>query len=145
MLVENGMDQDEFDKTKQFLRSYIKLYIQTPEKELGFLMDSDFYGRKNYIKEMDKLLEKTTLEEVNAAIRKYFQTDNMDVVIITDDSEAKPLADSFKNNTTSPMSYADQLKAELPEEVLLEDAEVENYPLNVKSVEIISSEEPFIK
>lgn len=145
MLVENGMDKEEFEKTKQFLRSYIKLYIQTPEKELGFLMDSDFYGRKDYIKEMDALLKKTTLEEVNAAIKKYFQTENMDIVIITDDSEAKPLADSFKNNLVSPMSYADQLKAELPEEVLSEDSEVENYPLNVKSVEIISSEEPFVK
>jgi zinc protease len=145
LMVKNGMDKEEFEKTKQFLRSYMKLYIQTPEKELGFLMDSHFYNRKDYIKEMDKLLEKTTLEEVNAAIRKYFQTANMDIVIITDDSEAKPLAASFKNNTTSKMSYADQLKAELPQEVLDEDSEVENYPLNVKSVEIISSEEPFVK
>lgn len=145
MLVENGMTQDEFDKTKQFLRSYMKLYIQTPEKELGFLMDSHFYGRKNYIKEMDKLLEKTTLEETNAAIKKYMQTKNMDIVIITDDSEAQALADSFKNNTTSSMSYADQLKAELPEDVLAEDAEIENYPLNVKSVEIIKSDVPFSK
>jgi len=144
MLVENGMDKEEFEKTKQFLRSYMKLYIQTPEKELGFLMDSDFYNRKDYIKEMDALLKEVTLEEVNAALRKYFQTDNMDIVIITDDSEAKPLAESFKNNLVSPMSYADQLKAELPEEVLLEDSEVESYPLNVKSVEIISSEEPFV-
>jgi zinc protease len=145
LLVANGLDPDEFEKTQQFLRSYIKLYIQTPDKELGFLMDSQFYGRENYIAELDQLLANTTLEQVNAAIKKYFQTENMDIVIITDDSESKALAESFKNNSVSEMSYADQLKAELPQEVLDEDKEVENYRLNVKSVEIISSEEPFIQ
>ena len=145
MLRENGMDPDEFDKTKEFLRSYMKLYIQTPEKELGFLMDSKFYGRTDYIKEMDALLEKVTLEEVNAAIRKYFQTQNMDIVIVTDDSEAEALADSFKKNSPSPMSYSNQVKEGLPQDVLDEDKEVENYQLNVKSVTIISSDTPFIK
>ena len=145
LLRENGMDKDEFEKTKQFLRSYIKLYIQTPEKELGFLLDSEFYGRKNYIKELDGLLEKVTLEQVNDAIEKYLQTDNMDIVIVTDDSEAKPLAESLKTNKPSPMSYSNQIKEGLPDEVLAEDKEVAVYPLNVKSVKIISSDVPFQK
>lgn len=145
LLIENGMDAEEFEKTKQFLRSYIKLYIQSPGKELGFLMDSHFYGREDYITELDALLANATLEEVNAAIKTHFQTKNMDIVIITDDSEAKALADSFKKNKTSKMSYSNQVKAELPQEVLDEDAAIENYPLNVTSVEIISSEVPFVK
>ena len=145
LLKENGMDPDEFEKTKQFLRSYIKLYIQTPEKELGFLMDSQFYGRQNYIAELDALLENTTLEQVNAAIRKYMQTENMDIVIVTDDSEAKPLAKSLSKNTVSPMSYSNQVKDGLDAEVLAEDKNVEAYPLNIKKVEIISSDAPFVK
>jgi len=145
LLRENGMDPDEFEKTKQFLRSYIKLYIQTPEKELGFLMDSQFYGRKNYIAELDALLEKTTLEQVNSAIRKYMQIENMDIVIITDNSEAKPLAESFRENKISAMSYSNQVKDGLGPEILDEDKAVEVYPLNVKKVEIISSDIPFIK
>ena len=145
ILRENGMDKEEFEKTKQFLKSYIKLYIQTPEKELGFLMDSRFYGRTDYITELDALLDKATLEEVNAAIRKYFQTQNMDIVIITDKSESKALAASLKANTKSPMTYSNVVKEELPKEILDEDLEVENYPLNVKSVVIIGSDTPFIK
>lgn len=145
LLVKNGMDQDEFEKTKQFLRSYIKLYIQTSDKELGFLMDSRFYGRQDYITELDHLLENATLEQVNGAIRKHFQTQNMNVVIVTDDSEAKPLAESLKKNKTSKMSYANQLKAELPQQVLDEDAAVESYPLNVTNVEIVESDVPFVK
>lgn len=145
LLVQDGMDEQEFEKTKQFLRSYIKLYIQTPAKELGFLMDSRFYGRQDYIAELDVLLENTTLEQVNEAMRTYIQTKNMNVMIVTDDSEAELLAESLRKNKTSKMSYAKQLKAELPEDVLIEDAMVEKYPLNVTSVEVISSEVPFLK
>lgn len=145
LMIKNGMDSLEFEKTKEFLRSYMKLYIQTPEKELGFLMDSHFYGRQDYISEMDELLAKATLEDVNGAIRKYFQTQNMDIVIITDDSEAKALAESFKKSKVSKMSYSNQVKDELPQDVLDEDAVVESYPLNVKSVVIESSDAPFMK
>lgn len=143
LLIENGMSQEEFERTKEFLRSYIKLYIQTPEKELGYLMDSRFYDRVDYIKEMDKLLEDVTLAEVNAAIRKYFQTENMFVTIVTDDSEAEPLAESLKENIASPMSYSNLVKEGLPEEVLKEDDEVAVYELNVNSVEIVPSAKTF--
>ena len=145
LLKENGMSQEDFELTKQFLRSYMKLYIQTPAKELGFLMDSRFFGRTDYIAEMDALLENVTLEEVNAAIKKHLQTKNIDIVIITDDSEAEPLAKSLRNNTLSPMSYSNQLKEGLSPEVLAEDDEVAEYSVNINSVEVIDSSEPFQK
>lgn len=145
LLIQNGMDPEEFEKTKEFLRSYIKLYIQTPERALGFLMDSRFYNRTDYIKELDDLLAKATLEEVNNAIRKYFQTENMFVTIVTDDSEAAPLAESLKANTPSPMSYSNLVKEGLPQAVLDEDAEVARYPLNVTSVKIVPDEVTFSK
>ncbi len=143
LLVENGLSQEDFERTKQFLRSYIKLYIQTPEKELGFLMDSRFYGRNDYIKELDALLAEVTLAQVNDAVKKYLQTDNMFVTIVTDDSEAGPLAESLKENSPSPMSYSNLVKEGLPEEVIAEDEEVATYPLNVTSVEIIPSANTF--
>ena len=77
-LIQNGMTQDAFNLTRDFLRSYMKLYIQSPERQLGFLMDSHFYGRKDYIMEMDKLLAKLTVADVNTAIKKYWQTKNME-------------------------------------------------------------------
>lgn len=143
LMIENGMSKEDFELTRDFLRSYIKLYVQTPEKELGFLMDSRFYGRTNWIQEADQLLAKLTVEDVNAVVKKYFQTKNMNVVIITDDSEAKALAESLKNNTTSPMSYSNILKEVLTEEIFEEDKVVETYPLNVKQVKIVNSEDTF--
>jgi len=67
----------------------------------------------------------------------------MFVTIVTDDGEAKALADSLINNTPSPMSYSNLVKSGLPAEVLAEDEEVANYQLNVKKVTIVNSADTF--
>ena len=92
---------------------------------------------------MDALLAKLSLEDVNNAIKKYWSTKNMDIVVVTDKSEAEPLAASFKNNSPSPMSYSNTLKATLSQEILAEDKIVENYPMPVKSVTIVDSDKTF--
>jgi zinc protease len=43
-LVENGISEENFEITRQFLRSYIKLYIKSPDERLGYLMDSRVKG-----------------------------------------------------------------------------------------------------
>ncbi len=142
-LIKNGMSQKDFEATRQFLRSYIKLYIQTPESQLGFLLDSKYYGRKDYIKEMDALLAKLTVNDVNKAVKKYLQTQNMFVTIVTDDSEALPLAQALENNTNTPMSYSNLVKEGLPQAVKDEDAEIANYKINVKSVKVVDTKSTF--
>jgi zinc protease len=143
-LIEKGLTKEDFELTKEFLRSYIKLYAQSPGKQLGFLLDSKFYGRTNYLAEMDKLLEKTTLADVNNAIKKYWQTSNMDIVIVTDKSEAEALSQSLQSGEVSPMAYSNSLKASLAASILEEDKLVENYSFPVKSVKVIDSDKVFI-
>ena len=142
-MIVKGMNKEDFELTRTFLRSYIRLYIQTPEKQLGYLMDSRLYGRQDYINEADALLEKLTVDDVNRAIRKYWKGDTMFVTIVTDVSEAEPLAASLKQNLPSPMSYSNSLKESLPKELLKEDDEVATYHLNVKSVRIVDSNGTF--
>ena len=142
-LVEDGMSQEDFESTRTFLKSYIKLYIRTPGEQLGYLMDSKFYGRKNYINELNKLLTDLTLEDVNNAVKKYFQISNMCITIVTDESEAESLAKSLKENLDSPMSYSNLVKEGLPEDVLKEDNETAKFKLNIKSVDIVKSEKTF--
>lgn len=142
-MIRDGMSQEDFDLTRTFLRSYIRLYAQTPERQLGYLMDSRFYGRKDYIGEMDSLLSALTLDDVNRAIRKYWRSDAMFVTIVTDVSEAGPLAESLQKNLPSPMSYSNSLKESLPAALLQEDDEVSRFPLNVKSVRVVDSNRTF--
>ena len=142
-MINNGISQEDFEATRDFLKSYIKLYIQSPDEQLGYLMDSKMYGRDNYIEELGNSLSKLTLEDVNNAIKKYMQIDKMKITIVTDVSEAEPLAESLRNNSPSPMSYSNLVKSGLPEEVLTEDAATENFKLNVKNVTIVDSKDTF--
>ncbi|MBL7923313.1 MAG: insulinase family protein [Bacteroidia bacterium] len=145
LLIRNGMSKEDFELTRDFLRSYMKLYAQTPEQQLGYLMDSKFYKRANWLETADQLLATCTLEKVNAAMKKYWQTQNMFITIVTDKSEAVPLARSLRENSVSPMSYSDVLKGVLSPEILKEDDEVKAFPLNVRSVNIVESNDTFRK
>lgn len=142
-MIKNGISQEDFETTRAFLKSYIKLYIKSPAAQLGFLMDSKMYGRNDYISELDYLLGKLTREDVNNAIRKYMQTDNMKISIVTDKSEAEELAKSLEQNLPSPMSYSQLVKEGLPDEILSEDDAAAVFPLNVKSVKIVDSKDTF--
>ena len=142
-MIKNGISKEDFETTKAFLQSYIKLYVQSPEDQLGYLMDSRMYGRKDYIRELGSLLSKVTLEDVNNAIKKYMQINNMDITIVTDKSEAEPLAESLRNSTPSPMSYSNQVKAGLGEDILKEDKAAEDFKLKVKNVKVIDSQDTF--
>ncbi len=143
LLIKNGMPKEDFEATRTFLRSYMKLYVANPSDQLGYLMDSKFYGRKDYIKEMDKLLSKLTVADVNKAVKKYWRTDNMFVTIVTDRSEADELAKSLKENTPSPMTYSNLVKAGLLKSVLDEDEIVSTFKLNVKNVTLVDSKDTF--
>lgn len=145
LLVKDGMTQEDFNLTRDFLRSYMKLYAQTAEQQLGYLMDSKFYNRSNWLTTADQLLASCTLEKVNAAIKKYWQTENMFVSIITDKSEAVPLARSLRDDLVSPMSYSDALKSVLTKEILAEDEIVKSFPMRVGSVTIVESNDVFRK
>ena len=144
-MISNGMSKEDFELTRTFLRSYMKLYAQTPEQQLGYLLDSKFYGRKDWLKEADALLANLTVEQVNAAMKKYWQTNNMFIAIVTDKSEAIPLARSLRDNLVSPMSYSNTLKGVMTNEILTEDKEVEKFLMKVTSVEIIDDATTFKK
>jgi zinc protease len=139
-LVKEGLTQEEFNATKEFLISYTKLYAQSPSAMLGYLMDSRFYGRQDYLKELGVLLAKLTLDDVNKAIKKYWQIQNMFITIITEEGEAGPLKESLLKNAPSPMSYSNLVKEGLPQSVLQEDEQVSVFPLNIKSVVILDNE-----
>lgn len=140
-----GLTQEEFDLTRQFLRSYSKLYAQTPNKQLGFRMDSRFYGLDDYLIHLDQKLSELTLEDVNNAAKKYLQTQNMYITMITDAGEAEALKKALLENKPSPMTYSKLVQESLSQEVFDLDKKVENYNINVKNVIITPPKDIFIK
>ncbi len=132
-LIERGLTQEEFELTRDFLVNYSKLWAQTLANRLGFLMDSRYYGMDPYIEKIDERLAAMTVDEVNAAARKYLQTADFEAVFVTD--EAAAVKAYLEADEPSPMSYNTTPEAEVVEAdktiqgIAVEPAEVAVVPV----------------
>ncbi len=139
-LIDNGMSQEDFDLTRKFLKGYILHYAPTTTMKLGYTIDDRFYGNQNYHWDTyAAMLDELTLEDVNAALKKYLSYRNVKVVFITPDAEG--LKRMLVNNEPSPIEYA----SEKPAEVYEEDKVLSTYPLTVApaNIKIVTVDELF--
>jgi zinc protease len=139
-LVRDGMTQEDFERTRTFLKHYSKLWAQDQNRRLGYLMDSRFYGTEDYIATLPARLDEVTLQQVNAAIRKYLNASNLCVAVITNGADA--FLQDLITNQPSPMTY----EAEgIPADVIAEDGVVSVYKLNINrsASKIVEAEEMF--
>ncbi|GAB4365288.1 MAG: hypothetical protein Kow0042_04430 [Calditrichia bacterium] len=139
-LVDNGMSPEDFELTKKFLKNYILHYAPTTMMKLGYALDDVFYGIEgSHLEKFKQILDQLTLEDVNQAIKKHLQYQNIKVVFVT--NEAEKLKEMLVKNLPSPITYT----TPKPQEVLDEDVEIANYPLKVKpeNVKIVQLDELF--
>ncbi len=143
-VVDSGLTKEQFELTKKFLLNYSLFYAQTTMERLGYQVDSRFYGIKdngNYIQYLREKIQNLTLEQVNNAIRKHIQYNNIKFAIVTNNVEK--MKEDLINNAPSPISYP----TPKPQEVLEEDKEISHFPLQVKpeKIKIVDIEEMFVK
>ena len=86
-LVKDGISQDDFDRTKEFLSKYINVLTKTKSAELGYAIDSQYYGIPEYKAYIKKALSTLTRDQVNAAIRKHLRTDRLQIVAVARNAE----------------------------------------------------------
>ena len=117
-------------------------YAQTTMQRLGYALDDKFYGiNGSHLDNYRNFLDEITLNDVNEAIKKYWQYGNMQVAIITND--AKSLKDALVKDSPSPITY----KTPKSESVMNEDKEISIFPIKVKSenVKIVPVTDLFVK
>jgi zinc protease len=139
-LINNGMTKEDFDLTKNFLSKYVLHYAPSTDERLGYAMDDLFYGIKgSHLELFRKYLSELTLQDVNSALKKYLQTENMMIAVITQD--AASLKNALAKEELSPIEYS----TPKPESVLKEDEEIIKYPLGIKeeNIEVQKVEELF--
>ena len=129
-LVRNGLDQKTFEETRNFLTKYVNILTQTKDAELGYALDSRFYGIGNYNQFMKENLAKLTLADVNKAIKTYLASSKMRVVMITKDAEG--LRKEIVENKPGKIAYA----APKPKEITDEDKIIESYRIPVKAEDV---------
>jgi zinc protease len=138
-LRTTGLTKEEFDLVRDFLLNYTKLWAQTLSDRLGFHMDSRYYGMPYYIDEIAKRLQGMTVEQVNAAARKYLTTDNYLAVVVTGD--AAGFKDTLQKDAPSPMTY----NSPPSPQVVADDKTIEKLPVKPTAIEIVPVDQVFQK
>jgi zinc protease len=129
-LARDGMSQENFDNTKNFLIKYVNILTQTQSADLGYALDSKYYGIADYNTYMKTALAKLTLADVNRAIKKYLAINSMTVAMVTKDAEG--LRKDILSNKTSSIKY----DSEKPQNILDEDKIIQDYRINVKPEDV---------
>jgi zinc protease len=138
-LRETGLTKEEFELTRDFLLNYSKLWAQTLSDRLGFHLDSRYYGMPYYIDEIDRRVKGLTVEQVNAAVKKYITTDAFTAVLVTGD--AAGLKTALEKGAPSPLSYNSPPKPE----VAADDKTIEKLPVKPAAIEIVPVDQVFQK
>ena len=113
----------------------------TQNQQLGYALDSKWYGIPEYTEYMRKGLSGLTVEKVNAAVKKHLQWKDAFVVMIADDAEG--LKKALVSDAFSPIKY----DADKPAELLDEDKVIGARKLNIDAsdVTIVPVDDVFAK
>jgi zinc protease len=112
-LIENGLSEKEFTETRDYLSKNVFLLTATQDQQLGYALDSRWYGIGQYTAFLRERLAKLTREDVHRAIRRHLASKDLSVVIVTRDAEA--LRENLVSDAFSPITY-DAPKPQLAEE-----------------------------
>jgi zinc protease len=129
-LVKEGIPEDGFERTRDFLTKYVNVLLRTKRAELGYAIDSIFYDAPRYNEEVRNAMAKLTRDEVNRVIKRYLRTDRLVIVAVTKNGEA--LKQQLASDDPSPMTY----NSPKPAAILEEDKIVEKWPLNLRLEDI---------
>ena len=112
-LAKTGLAAKDFEATRSYLMKNVFVMTATQSQQLGYALDSKWYGIPEFTDYMRAGLQKLTLADVNRVIKKYVQTRDLQVVMITKDGKA--LRDRLVSDQPSAVKY-DAPKPELAAE-----------------------------
>jgi zinc protease len=131
-LSKNGLTKEQFEFTKRFLKGYSLHFAEGTSQRLGYAVDDKYFGLPSgpgggHLATFRKMLDEITLDEVNAAVKKYMQADNIQIAIVTPD--ASGMKDALASDAPSPVTYPKVLTPK--PEILAEDKIIEAWPLKI--------------
>ena len=129
-LIKDGIPEDGFERTREFLGKYVNVVTRTRSAELGYAIDNLYFDKPGYVEAVKADLAKLTRAQVNAAIRRYLRTDHLVIVAVSRSAEA--LKQQLAGDDASPMTY----NSPKPAAILDEDQIVEKWPLRLAAGDI---------
>lgn len=114
-LIENGISDGEFENIRNYLLKNVYVMLKTQDQQLGYALDSRWYGIGDFATTLREKLTALTPVAVHAAIRRHLSATNLSAVFITKD--AAGLRDELLADRPSTIAY----DAAKPQDVLDED------------------------
>jgi zinc protease len=138
-LVKEGIPQEDFDRTKEFVSKYVNVLTKTKRAELGYAIDSLYYHTPDYNTYIKNAVAKLTRDQVNAAIRRHLRADRLQMVAVS--ANAAALEKQIVGTGPSPIEY----NSPKPAGVLAEDKLVEKFDIGLRpqDVEIVPIDKVF--
>ncbi|MEO0424054.1 MAG: pitrilysin family protein [Pseudomonadota bacterium] len=102
-LLELGMNEEDFEATRNYLQKFVSLLVKTQSRQLGYGVDSQYYETDDFVTYVREGLAKLTLADVNRVIDEHLQIDNLKYVFITKD--AADLKARLAGDLPSPIEY----------------------------------------
>ncbi|MCP4679159.1 MAG: insulinase family protein [Deltaproteobacteria bacterium] len=125
-LVDKGISEEDFAKTRKFMKRYYLTFAQTEARKLGYALDDHFYMQdKPYFEMLFKSLDALTTEAVNDAIKKHLTKDNLFIAMVT--KNATDLKAAIAADTPSPVTYV----APKPDDIVAEDKTITEMKLSI--------------
>ncbi len=125
-LIEHGLSDDEFDAIRNYLLKNVHVMLKTQDQQLGYALDSRWYGIGNFATTMLEKLTALTPAAVHAAIRRHLSATNLSAVFITKD--AAGLRDELLADRPATIAY----DAAKPRDVLDEDRAIGSLKLGIR-------------
>jgi zinc protease len=139
-LIKEGIPAEDFERTRGFLVKYANVLTRTKSAELGYAIDSLFYGIPNYNQYLKTGLAKLTRDDVNRAIRRYLDRPNGRVIVAVSNH-----GDDLKRQLASPDPSPMKYNSPKPAAIMEEDKTVEKWPLGVpgENIQVVPLERVF--
>jgi zinc protease len=115
-LVRDGLTKADFDETRDYLMKNVYVMTSRQDQQLGYALDSRWYGIGEFTDYMRERLQKVTVADVNAAVKRHLSARDLSVVIVAKDAAGLKqalVADAFspiKYDGEKPLSLLDEDK-----------------------------------
>ncbi len=94
--IRQGLTVEQVELAKKKARVLYLSLAESAGRLVGYKLDDDFYRlAPGYLDQYLAQIDAVTAEQVNAAIRRYLQVDNLKYIVITDQGVAEKLAEDI--------------------------------------------------
>jgi zinc protease len=129
-LIKNGLTSADFEATRDYLMKNVYVMTARQDQQLGYALDSRWYGIGEFTEYMRGRLQTLTADQVNAAVKRHLSAQNLSVVIVAKD------AAGLKQALVSDGVSAIQYDGEKPKALLDEDRLIGATKLNIAAARV---------